>query len=92
MSTLGDILEQLQDPSELERLMLEAGDLAMAARLNKLGDDQGGDPGLLALQAVDAFTRGADDEAWVRLIGRIQNADAPAAVCLSEMLHWAMAH
>jgi hypothetical protein len=92
MNTLGEILAQLQDPSELERLMLEAGDLAMAARLSKLDCDQGGDPGLLALQAVDAFTRGADDEAWVRLIGRIQDADAPAAVCLNEMLHWALAH
>ena len=91
MSTLGEILDQLQDPLEVRRLMIEAGDMTMAARLDKLACDPGQDTSALALQAIESFTRQADDEAWVKLIGRIQNADAPAAACLSEMLQWALA-
>ncbi|HWU56368.1 MAG TPA: hypothetical protein VN175_12755 [Rhizomicrobium sp.] len=92
MTTLGEILQQLQDPLEIRRLMMEAGDIAMAARLDKLAFDQKTDAGAAALQAVDSFTRRADDEAWVKLIGHIQDAEVPAAACLSEMLRWAQTH
>lgn len=91
MTTLGEILEQLQDPVEVRRLMLEAGDVAMAARLERFNSGKTGDSRLSVLQAVEAFTRRANDEAWVKLIGRIQDADVPAAACLSEMLQWALA-
>lgn len=90
MSTLGEILEQLRDPAEVRRLMIEAGDVAMLARLDKLGGDR--EEGDYALRAIEAFTQGADDQAWVKLIGRVQNAEAPAAACLSEMLQWTLAH
>jgi len=92
MSTLGEILEQLNDRSEIHGLIIEAGDMAVIARLDEASRDRGSDPATLALQAVEAFTRRADDEAWVKLIGRVQNAEAPAAACLSEMLQWALAH
>lgn len=92
MTTLGEILEQLHDPSEARRLIVEAGDVTLMARLEKVASDKGSDTGTLALEAVEAFTRRADDEAWVKLIGRIQDAEAPAAACLSEMLRWALAH
>jgi hypothetical protein len=92
MSTLGEILDQLQDPAEVRRLMMEAGDVAMLARLDKLASDRAEDAGAFALQAIESFTQRADDEAWVKLIGRIQNAEAPAAACLSEMLQWTLAH
>lgn len=92
MNTLGEILEQLGDPAEVHRLIVEAGDLSMLARLDKAAGDKGINAGDLALEAVEAFTRQADDEAWVKLIGRIQDAGAPAAACLSEMLRWALAH
>ena len=89
MSTMGEILEQLHDPAQVRRLIIEAGDVAMAVRFDKVAESS--DAGAFALQAVEEFTRRADDEAWVKLIGRVQNADAPAAACLSEMLQWAMA-
>ncbi len=92
MNTLGEILEQLHDPSEIHRLIVEAGDVSLIARLDTVARDRDVDTGALALEAVETFTRQADDEAWVKLIGRIQDADAPAAVCLSEMLRWALAH
>jgi hypothetical protein len=92
MSTLGEILEQLHDPLEARRLIVEAGDVTLIARLDKVANDRDADAGTLALEAVEAFTRRADDEAWVKLIGRIQNAEAPAAACLSEMVRWALEH
>lgn len=92
MTTLGDILEQLRDPSEVRRLMIEAGDVIMVSRLDRLACDRPEDAGAFALQAIDAFTRRADDEAWVKLIGRVQDAEAPAAACLSEMLQWTLTH
>ena len=90
MSTLGEILEQLHDPAQVRRLIIEAGDVATAVRFDKVAEESS-DAGTFALQAVEEFTRRADDEAWVKLIGRVQNANAPAAACLSEMLQWAMA-
>jgi len=92
MSTLGELLAQLQDPSKVRQLILQAGDIVTAAGLDKASEDQGIDSGQLALRAVEAFTHRADDEAWVKLIGRIQDAESPAAACLSEMLRWATAH
>lgn len=92
MNTLGEILEQLHDPLEVRRLILEAGDIALIAGLDKAADGGGTDAGTSALEAVEAFTHRADDEAWVKLIGRIQDAEAPAAACLSEMLRWKLAH
>ena len=92
MNTLGEILEQLHDPSEIHRLIAEAGDVSLIARLDQVARDREVDAGALALEAVEAFARQADDEAWVKMIGRIQDAEAPAAVCLSEMLRWALAH
>ena len=90
MSTLGGILEQLHDPAEVRRLIIEAGDVTMAARFDKVAGEIS-DGAAFALEAVEEFARRADDEAWGKLIGRVQNADVPAAACLSEMLQWAMA-
>jgi hypothetical protein len=87
MSTLGEILDRLNDPAQLRELMVEEGDLLALAGL-----DAAEDACALALRAVDDFSRQADSEAWVKLIGRIQDSDAPAQACLSEMLHWARAH
>lgn len=92
MSTLGEILEQLRDPSEVRQLILQAGDIVTVAGLDKASHDQGVGSSQLALRAVEAFTHRADDEAWAKLIGRIQDAESPAAACLSEMLRWATAH
>ncbi len=87
MSTLGEILDRLHDPSELRELGAGAGDL-----LGLAGLEAAEDPCALALRAVDDFSRQADSEAWVRLIGRIQDSDVPAQACLSEMLRWARVH
>ena len=89
MTTLGEILEHLQDPAEVLQMLAEAGDVAL---IGEIENAAGPDTCAFALRAVDHFTRDADSEAWVKLIGRIQDAEAPAQACLREMLRWAVSH
>lgn len=91
MSTLGEILSSLHDRSEVYSLLAEAGDITVIADINTAADAAGRDPCELALDAVQAFTQKANDEAWVKLIGRVQNADSPGAACLSEIVSWSLA-
>jgi hypothetical protein len=91
MSTLGEILDRLQDRSQIYEMLAESGNIPLIAELDRtnVADD---DPCDVALRAVQAFTAKADDEAWVKLIGRIQNSASPAGTCLSEMIAWSLAH
>jgi hypothetical protein len=91
MTTLGDLLGRLQDPSEIHQLLAEAGNIKLVAKLNEAAKVRDCEPCDAALRAVDDFVLHAEDEAWVRLIGLIQDADAPAATCLNEMLAWSLA-
>ena len=91
MSTLGEILDRLQDRSQVYEMLAESGNIPLIAEMDR-GHEGNGDPCEVALRAVQAFTTKADDEAWVRLIGRIQNSPSPAGTCLSEMIAWSLAH
>ncbi len=90
MSTLGEILARLQDRAEVFALLAEAGDITAIAGMNAAAESSGQDPCELAREAVHAFTQKADDEAWIKLIGRIQNANSPGAACLSEIISWSL--
>lgn len=91
MSTLGEIVTRLQHRSEVFTLLAEAGDIKAIADLNEAARISAQDPCELALEAVQTFTQKANDEAWVKLIGRIQSAESPGAACLSEMVSWSLA-
>jgi hypothetical protein len=91
MTTLGDLLGQLQDPSEVHQLLAEAGNVKLVAKLGEVAKARDCDPCDAALRAVDDFALHAEGEAWVRLVGLIQDSDTPAATCLNEMLAWSLA-
>lgn len=91
MSTLGEILAHLHDPEEVYELLVEAGDLGLMAKLNEAAARSAVDPCDLALEAVRSFTDSADEEAWVKLMGRLRDEDSPGAACLSEMISWSLA-
>ena len=91
MSTLGEILSDLSDHSAMIALLTEAGDSAAIAGLNSAAGASGRDPCELAIDAVHAFVEKADDEAWLKLVGRIQNVESPGAACLSEIISWSLA-
>ena len=91
MTTLGEILARLQDEAEIDQILLESGDMPLLAQLRCRSQQEGIDQCDMALRAVEAFTRKANDEAWVKLMGRIQDTPSPAGACLSEMIAWSMA-
>lgn len=90
MKTLGEILNHLDDEEEIYRLLQEAGNTELVARLDEKARATSDDPCGVALKAVRAFTNRADDEAWVRLMGCIQGSPSPAGACLGEMIAWSM--
>ncbi len=90
MTTLGALLVRLQDRAELAEILAKSGDALALSGLDKIAADAGADVCDAALEAVDSFTIHADDEAWVKLIGRLQNAHSPAGACLSEIISWSL--
>jgi len=90
MTTLGALLIRLQDRTELEQILAEAGDVFALSGLDKIATDAGVGVCDAAVEAVERFTTGADDEAWVKLIGRLQNSHQPAGACLSEIISWSL--
>lgn len=92
MKTLGEILGQLDDRDEIYRLLQDAGNPSLVARLDEKARATADDPCGVALKAVRAFTNRADDEAWVKLMGCIQGSSSPAGACLGEMIAWSLTH
>ena len=92
MTTLGEILDRLGETSEIYQILAESGNIVLIARLNRKADETDGDPCALALRAVHDFTAKADAEAWVKLIGCVQDSQSPAGACLSEMITWSLVH
>src|SRR5215472_7524270 len=90
MSTLGEILARLDDPAEVYQILTESGNAPLVAKLDNMACEAGGDPCEMALGAAQDFLAKADDEAWVKLIGRMQDSSSPAGSCLSEMIAWAL--
>jgi hypothetical protein len=90
VSTLGEIVGQLHDRSEVYQLLADAGDMTMIARLDAAAALASSDPCDIALAAVHAFTQKADDAAWLKLVGSLQDAEAPAATCLQQMIAWSL--
>jgi hypothetical protein len=92
MTTLGEILGQLDDPSEVYRILAEAGDVVLISRLSQAADEAKEDPCEIALRAVRTFAEKADGEAWTKLVGCVQNSPSPAGACLGEMIAWSLKH
>jgi hypothetical protein len=90
MTTLGEILGQLSDPSEVYQVLAESGDTLLISRLNQAANEMEEDPCAIALRAVQAFTEKADGEAWTKLVGCVQNSPSPAGACLGEMITWSL--
>jgi hypothetical protein len=90
VSTLGEVLGQLHDRSQICQLLAESGDVTMIARLDEAAAFAKTDPCDIAQQAVRRFTEKADDAAWLKLVGSLQDSEAPAATCLKQMIAWSL--
>lgn len=92
MTTLGEILDRLHDRSEVYQILSECGGVPLISKLDRIADETKEDPCEIVLRVVRAFADKADDEAWVKLVGCVQDATSPAGACLGEMIAWSMKH
>jgi hypothetical protein len=90
VGTLGEILARIDDGADLSSLLAQIPNTDLVEKLEAHAAATEQQPAELARQAVRAFANGADDEAWLKLVGRVQDAPSPAAACLTEMLTWAL--
>jgi len=90
MATLGEIVAQLDGGAHLEGLLASLESPALLEKLEAHAVSVGRPVTDCAADAVRAFSNSADDDAWLKLLGRLQDAPSPAAACLKEMLIWAL--
>ncbi|MBU6297765.1 MAG: hypothetical protein KGJ79_12545 [Alphaproteobacteria bacterium] len=87
---LGDILTQLDEGADLERLLPQLNGSGVLEALRCRAAAHGVTPAVVAGEAVRTFSANADDDAWLKLLSRVQDAPSPAVACLREMLAWTL--
>lgn len=90
MATLGEIVAQLDSGADLGDVLAQIGNPALLVKLEEKAAGVGRTPAEVATEAVRAFANGADDDAWLKLLGKLNDTPLPAAACLKEMLVWAL--
>ncbi len=88
MNTLGELLAEFEDRQKLLAVLAAADDVAAIGFLAERERATGCSPQELVFEMVQAFTRDASPDAWLKLLGRMQTADSPGSICLSEILAW----
>jgi hypothetical protein len=79
---LGDILARLTDETAAVETILGAGDLTLLTVVKGRAAAEGLDLAACVTQTVQRYTHNASDEEWVTLIGLMNRANDPGAVCL----------
>jgi len=87
---LGDILASLTDETTAVETILGAGDLTLLAAVKEQAATDGLDLGAYVVQTVQRYTNEANDEEWVTLIGLMNRATDPGAVCLKRAFEHAL--
>jgi hypothetical protein len=91
MTTLGELMATVGNPLEVAAMMVEVREIPLLVRIDNAAEAAATDRAAIAREAVRAFTDAADNEAWVKLMGRVQDAPFPGAACLAEMIGWWLA-
>ena len=81
---LGDILARLTDETAAVETILGAGDLALLTMVKERAAAEGLDLAACVTQTVQRYTHEATDEEWITLIGLMNRANDPGAVCLKR--------
>lgn len=81
---LGDILARLTDETAAVETILGAGDLSLLAVVKERAAAEGIDLAACVTQTVQRYTHEASDEEWVTLIGLMNRANDPGAICLKR--------
>jgi len=81
---LGDILARLTDETAAVETILGAGDLTLLTVAKQRAAADGLDLAACVTQTVQRYTHEASDEEWVTLLGMMNRANDPGAVCLKR--------
>lgn len=81
---LGDVLARLTDETAAVETILGAGDLTLLTMVKERAAAEGLDLAACVTQTVQRYTHEASDEEWVTLIGLMNRANDPGAVCLKR--------
>src|SRR5688572_14221377 len=81
---LGDILAKLTDEAGAVETILGAGDLTLLTAVQKQAAVDGTDLATCLVQTVQRYTNEANDEEWVTLMGQMNRALDPGAICLKR--------
>lgn len=81
---LGEILARLTDETTAVETILGAADLALLWAVKEQAAAEGLDLAACVTQTVQRYTHEASDEEWVTLIGLMNRANDPGAICLKR--------
>ena len=81
---LGEILARLTDETTAVETILGAGDLALLSAVKEQAAAEGLDLAACVTQTLQRYAHEASDEEWVTLIGLMNRANDPGAICLKR--------
>lgn len=87
---LGETVERLALPGIAEAVLIEAGELALLARVERAAEHFQTTSGELAAFVARRWLSLAADEDWLRLLGVMGRTDRPGLAAIAMMLEQAL--
>jgi hypothetical protein len=87
---LGDLLSRLDDEATALEAIAGAGDPKLLATAQEMASAEGLDLGAYVTQAVQRYFNEASSEEWLTLMGLLNRAPDPGAVCIKRALESAL--
>ena len=87
---LGDLLAELSDEASATEAILSVNDLPMRAAMRRQAAADGVDLPAYVAGTVRRYASEATDEEWITLMGLLNRAPDPGAVCLKRAFEHAL--
>jgi hypothetical protein len=87
---LGDLLASLGDETIAVETILSAGDLKLLTAAQELAAAEGLELGSYVTQTVQRYASEASHEEWLTLMGLLNRAQDPGAICIKRALEHAL--
>jgi len=87
---LGDLLTSLANDATALEAIAGAGDLKLLTAAQQAAVAESLDVGSYVAQAVQRYAHEASDEEWVTLLGLLNRAPDPGAICIRRALEHAL--
>jgi hypothetical protein len=88
--TLGGLIAQLDDEDNGANALAALGDIVLYGEVLAMGEAFGEAAGAYVATSARRFAARADDEAWLSMVGAMEQAPEPGQMALRRMLRWAL--